>query len=418
MYTGSSNGLFRIFPGAHWNEAQLESFRDPRSRWWYSLAATGPTVLTILIDARDSASFLTLKSYVLDYMISISPADFFNVIFLKASSAVLPYGSYDTCFGSQLVPGTHANWCRMYRFVSDFTATAGSQPNWQYGANLAADMIQNHRTHYNCDCSGRDFVVVVTHGLPRSDAQILQETFSDTDTRLFIFSLEDESSSEQAEVLATCATEGMYVRLASSSSDLEDGQTRPSFISNYISDFFATGIATDVVWTPTYYGEVDTKQWTQSAAGVILDPNASYQQLIGVVAVDFILGGYDGGENKLLDTLPCDDIAILDSDETFLKSSLEEACAAASVTECPSCPSFTYSADAVNAVRPLYSTCSSIYAPWTTSRKIFAGILLLLVLGLSLVWLSDVIAGHIVCPSRVDSGNTGARESSPLVGRR
>jgi voltage-dependent calcium channel alpha-2/delta-3 len=82
QYFCSSNGLYRLYPGAYWTVPHDQDFFDCRLQSWYVMAAASPKDVIILLDRSGSMTGLRLeiaKKLIEAIMDTLTDNDFFNV---------------------------------------------------------------------------------------------------------------------------------------------------------------------------------------------------------------------------------------------------------------------------------------------------------------------------------------------------
>ena len=89
MFFGSQEGMFRIFPGRHYENCS--SF-DPRVRPWYIAASSGPKNIVLVLDTSGSMAgerFVLLKKAAIRVIQTLTVGDRVAIVPFASSSLVI-----------------------------------------------------------------------------------------------------------------------------------------------------------------------------------------------------------------------------------------------------------------------------------------------------------------------------------------
>lgn len=276
-FGGQNTGNIEFFPGFYDNRNRANVEYDSRFRPWYSVAATGPKNVVLVIDTSGSMveadRIDKAKKSAVRILQTLTHTDYVSVVAFSDQVHTFPE---DT-----LVQATEANRIVIENWVNALTAGGGT--NFYIAMEAAFNLLDNSRRAFPAKLSGcHTAILFLTDGHDSSPEDVFKllktRNNLDIDARLFTFALGDDAD-ESAPRKMACEHRGIFTRVADTD-NLQDAMAR-----YYI--YFATGVDSNVPrWSELYEDDPTGDYVTSGAMPVYVRRRGYPRELFGVVSID------------------------------------------------------------------------------------------------------------------------------------
>lgn len=276
-FGGQKTGNIEFFPGFHDDDASDNTEYDSRFRPWYSVAATGPKNLVLVIDTSGSMSEAgridKAKKSAMRILQTLTHTDF--VIVVAFSDTVNRYPS-DT-----MVRATEENRAKVAKWINSLSAGGGT--HFYEAMEAAFDALDASYKTFPIQLSGcHTAILFLTDGKDGSTEDVLElmenRNNVDIDARVFTYALGDEADNEIPLQMA-CEHRGIFTSVGDDD-DLEDA------MSQYYL-YFATGVdSSEARWSEIYKDDPTGEFITSGTLPVYVNRPGHLKELFGVVAID------------------------------------------------------------------------------------------------------------------------------------
>lgn len=311
QYFGSSDGVYRVYPGFEWRNSGTDVY-DNRRRSWYIQGSSAPKDLIMVLDlsgsmAGQKLSILRLAS--LSLLETLQENDFVNIVAvyegepvmlcqLKKDGSRIPNDDMLTTECSrQLLQATAQNKKFLQQFIPQNTFAKGIAKA-STGFQLAIDVLKDSREKQNFSSSNcTQAIVLFTDGMEDSQYELSKEIFNkenkDKKIHVFTYLVGSEKGAKFEPLKDISDTNGGCLFYIQTLSDVrEKVLSYVSVLSRPLA--FAKG-GPDTSWTPIYLDQLGLGLMITLVAPVfnITSPEDK-GQLLGVVGTDMPLPQLEG----------------------------------------------------------------------------------------------------------------------------
>ncbi|XP_044176390.1 voltage-dependent calcium channel subunit alpha-2/delta-2-like isoform X2 [Acropora millepora] len=322
QYFGSSDGVYRVYPGFKWrNEGQ--DVYDNRRRGWYIQGSSSPKDLVLLLDlsGRMAGQKLAIvKLAAMSLLETLQENDFVNIVIVYSNKdiddkdKVQPYmicqvldtsdeNLVDTkeknkaknCSLDFLLQATQQNKKYLKNFVPKLKARGMAA--FDDGFEFAIELLKNSKNNGNTTSSGcSQSIILFTDGIEESQAQltrdVLKEKNADKKIRVFTYLVgREKSATDQPLKKISADYYGCTFRIQTLSDVREKVLEYVKILSRPVG--FATADSDPVTsWTPIYLDRLGLGLMITLVAPVFNKSNSG--ELLGVVGTDVALPQLEG----------------------------------------------------------------------------------------------------------------------------
>ncbi|XP_073254137.1 voltage-dependent calcium channel subunit alpha-2/delta-1-like isoform X2 [Porites lutea] len=320
QYFGSSDGVYRVYPGFEWRNPSETDVFDNRRRGWYIQGSSSPKDVVLLLDLSGSMAgqkLSILKLAAKSLLETLQENDFVNIVVMYANEGdkdnkVKPYmvcqikkgGSIQTnkdelkdC-SDHLLQATQQNKKFLKHFVPNAKARgiAAISSGFENAISiLKKSREENKYTSSNCTQA----IILFTDGIEDNEATKTKDTLErlngDKKIRVFTYLVGSEKSASDSSLKQiTSKYRGCFFRIKTLSDVREKVLEYVKVLSRPLG--FSLGDNTpDSSWTPIYLDQLGLGLMITLVAPVF--NKTEHKELLGVVGTDVALP-------QLEDTVP------------------------------------------------------------------------------------------------------------------
>ncbi len=188
QYFCSSNGLFRRYPAAYWTVPANEDFFDCRLQSWYTMAASSPKDVLILMDRSGSMTGLRLqiaKKLIGAIMDTLSDNDFFNILTFSDNVDYLMNSPNETEYRDKFVQAGKTNKNRFIDKLTKFKNTSNFA-NFDIALVKSFELLLNKNLdRHTCGCN--KVIMILTDGTAENSEQVFKKYNWDNGRQVRVF---------------------------------------------------------------------------------------------------------------------------------------------------------------------------------------------------------------------------------------
>lgn len=317
QYFGSSDGVYRVYPGFKWSNEGQDVY-DNRRRGWYIQGSSSPKDLVLLLDlsGRMAGQKLAIvKLAAMSLLETLQENDFVNIVILysnkdnKLKDKVQPYMIFEVldtsdenlvdtkeknkaknCSSDCLLQATQQNKKYLKNFVPKLKARGMAA--FDDGFEFAIELLKESKDNGNTTSSGcSQSIILFTDGIEESQAQktrdILKKQNADKKIRVFTYLVgREKSATDQPLKKISAEYYGCTFRIQTLSDVREKVLEYVKILSRPVG--LATADSDPVTsWTPIYLDQLGLGLMITLVAPVFNKSNSG--ELLGVVGTDVAL---------------------------------------------------------------------------------------------------------------------------------
>ena len=188
QYFCSSNGLFRRYPAAYWTVPANEDFFDCRLQSWYTMAASSPKDVLILMDRSGSMTGLRLqiaKKLIGAIMDTLSDNDFFNILTFNDNVDYLMNSPNETDYRDKFVQAGKTNKNTFIDKLTHFKNTS-NLANFDVALVKSFELLLNKNLgRHTCGCN--KVIMILTDGTAENSEQVFKKYNWDNGRQVRVF---------------------------------------------------------------------------------------------------------------------------------------------------------------------------------------------------------------------------------------
>ena len=190
QYFCSSNGLYRRYPASYWSVPPNEDFFDCRLQSWYTMAASSPKDVLILLDTSGSMTGLRLeiaKKLIGAIMDTLSDNDFFNILTFSNTVDYLMNLPNETVYRERFIQAGKTNKNKFISKLKRFKNTS-NVANFDIALVKSFELLLNKNLNRDtCGCN--KVIMILTDGSSENSEQVFKKYNWDNGRQVRVFTI-------------------------------------------------------------------------------------------------------------------------------------------------------------------------------------------------------------------------------------